>query len=74
MGLAGLKPLLHALEEKPGLASLRESAHHICSSMSGMGMKKLLSPIIAAMDSVEPAVLVPPAAEIVLAAIHKLGG
>jgi HEAT repeat protein len=74
LGLEGLKPVLQALEDNPGIASLRESAHHICNSLSGMGMKRLLTPVIDALNSVEPAVSVPTAAEAALLKIHKLGG
>ncbi|MCL4562780.1 MAG: HEAT repeat domain-containing protein [Chloroflexi bacterium] len=72
MGFAGLEPLLLALVHQSDIASLREGALHILHVHSRLGMGTLLSPIISALEGMEPAVTVPPAAQRILKDIQAL--
>lgn len=71
MGIAGLVPLLEALADECDIASVRESARHVIHVMSEMGLKNILLPVKEALDSIEPAVTVPPAARLVLEALRQ---
>jgi len=70
MGRDGLAPLLKALEQRPDSIRLRKSAHHILRSLRKLDLGDLVSPVLAVLEDIEPAVEVPWAAE---AALAKLG-
>jgi len=66
LGRDGLLPLLQALAERPNSVWLREGAHHVLSSLSKKRMKTLLKPMLSALASVDPEILVPEAARALL--------
>jgi HEAT repeat protein len=63
-GKRGLVPLLQALENHSDSAWLREGAHHVIRTLVGReDLHDLLSPVLIALDDVEPVIEVPPAAQ-----------
>jgi len=58
----GLKALLPALVDRAGSMALRDAAHHVLSILSNRGWQSVASPIVAALESAQPAHAVPPAA------------
>ena len=71
MGREGLAPLLEALKQRPDSVRLRRSAHHILRSLRRIGLEGLVSPVLTALDDIEPTVEVPWAAETALAKLGK---
>jgi HEAT repeat protein len=66
----GLPPLLQVLVERSGSQWLREGAHHVLHVLAGKkGLGDLVSPVLAALESIEPVLEVPLAAR---AALGKL--
>jgi HEAT repeat protein len=55
MNIKGLKPLLQALEHRGDSALLREGAHHVFHDLAKGGLRKFLSPVLAALEALEPA-------------------
>jgi HEAT repeat protein len=70
----GLAPLLQALEKRPDSGWLRQGAHHVLHDLAGKGLSDLVSPVLAAMEDVEPTVEVPWAALNALDALKKAAG
>jgi len=71
MGRAALPALLQALERHADSPWLRESAHHVLRLLSEEGLHSLVSPVLAALDDIEPALQVPIAAQQVLAELER---
>lgn len=71
LGRDGLVPLLQTLVEKSDSVWLREGAHHVLRALTrgNPNLKEVLSPIVAALEDIEPAIAVP---EVALNAIHAL--
>jgi HEAT repeat protein len=59
---AGLAPLFQALAEHPDSVWIREGAHHVCRMMVDHDLHDLVAPVLAALDSGEPALEAPRAA------------
>jgi hypothetical protein len=62
----GLVPLLEALVDHSDSAWLREGAHHVLRTLAEEGLRAEVSPVVAALEDIEPVVECPGAAEIVL--------
>ena len=62
MNINGLRPLLQALEHRGDSALLREGAHHVFHDLAKGGLRKFLSPVLAALEALEPGEEVPWAA------------
>ena len=69
MGCEGLRPLLQALAHHSDSKWLREGAHHVLRTMSKES--ELVSPVLQALEDIEPVVQVPPAAERALFALNR---
>lgn len=68
---AGLVPLLQALLEHSNSVWLREGAHHVLRGLARQNnLYALLTPVIDALDDLEPALEVPIAAEQALKALE----
>lgn len=59
MRRASLKPLLHALTERPDSVWLREGACHVLHSLGKMGLADGMEPVLKALKGIEPAATVP---------------
>jgi len=68
-GRQGLIPLLRALINRSESVKLREGAHHALRSLSIGGLREIVTPVIAALEGVEPALTVPQAAHTALEAL-----
>jgi HEAT repeat protein len=62
----GLVSLLEALVSRSDSAWLREGAHHVLHTLAEEGLRADVSPVLAALEDVEPAVECPGAAKTVL--------
>jgi HEAT repeat protein len=71
LGREGLVPLLRALEKRSDSGWLRQGAHHVLHDLAGKGLSDLVSPVLAAMEDVEPTVEVPWAALNALEALEE---
>ncbi len=71
MGREGLAPLMEALMACSGSTWLREGAHHILHDLAARGLREWAAPVLAALEDVEPAVAVPPAAQAALCALME---
>ena len=71
MGREGLIPLLRVLVHNSDSQWLREGAHHVLREQVGIGPSQLITPVLSALEDIEPAIQVPPAAQ---AALDKLIG
>jgi len=67
MGIKGLKPLLEALRDRGDSGLLLEGAHHVFHDLTKGGLKKSLTPVLAALEAIEPGREVP------WAATHEAG-
>jgi len=54
MNINALKPLFQALEHRGDSALLREGAHHVFHDLAKGGLRKFLSPVLAALEALEP--------------------
>ncbi len=63
LGHRAVVPLLRALLGKADSAYFRLAAHHVLRALEGRGMDPYIQPVLKALDSVEPSITVPPAAE-----------
>ena len=63
MGEAGLPPLLRALVKRSGSVILLRSAHRVIFDLVGRDRLAMLKPLLDALESIEPAVTVPLAAQ-----------
>ncbi len=66
MRRACLKPLLHALTERPDSVWLRAGARHVLHGLGKIGAADGTAPVLAALDGIEPSATVPSAARRVL--------
>ncbi len=71
MGRGGLVPLLNALIQRSDSAWLREGAHHVLRTLAGRGLYTYVAPVLTALEDMEPAVQVPPAARAALDALAR---
>jgi HEAT repeat protein len=71
IGHEALVPLLQALVEHSDSLWLREGVHHVLHNMEGGHLNKILNPVLVALESFEPSVEAPMAAEIALKALVK---
>ena len=69
----GLVPLLQVLVQDSDSQLLREGAHHIFHDLMDKGVDGL-APIMTALEGIEPAVQVPPAAQALLDALIEPAG
>ncbi len=73
LGRDGLRPLLIALMQNSGTVLLRSAAHRIVFDLAGREeLYVLLKPVLDALESAEPAVSVPGAAQSALQALDKM--
>jgi hypothetical protein len=72
-GREGLAALLQALVHHSDVVWLREGAHHVIHNLAerDKNLHDLLRPVLAAIDDIEPAIEVPPAAQAALDALAK---
>jgi hypothetical protein len=71
-GQDALNPLLQALLRRPPSRWLLEGAHHVLNALDRQGSpQEAVRPVLAALEEVDPALTVPPAAE---SALLALGG
>jgi len=54
MNIRGLEPLLEALELRGDSIWLQEGAHHVFHDLAKGGLRKSLSPVLAALEALEP--------------------
>jgi len=71
LGRNGLVPLLEALIQRSGSAWLREGAHHVLRILAGRGLYAQVAPVLTALEDIQPAVQVPPAARAALDALSR---
>jgi HEAT repeat protein len=62
LNIIALKPLLLALEKRGDSFLLQEGAHHVFHDLAKGGLRKLLAPVLAALEALEPGEAVPWAA------------
>jgi HEAT repeat protein len=67
----GVVPLLNALIQRSDSAWLREGAHHVLRILAGRGLNAQVAPVLTALEDIEPAVEVPPAAWAALDALSR---
>ncbi len=72
MGRNGLVPLLNALRQRSDSTWLREGAHHVLRTLAGRGLYVYVAPVLTALEDIEPAVEVPPAARAALDALSQM--
>ncbi len=64
LGQDGLHPLLEDLVQRPPSARLLEGAHHVLKALDGADrLPAAVQPVLAALEGLEPALTVPPAAQ-----------
>lgn len=73
LGDKALVPLLEALEHRSNSAWFREGAHRVLFKLARGDLAGALLPVLVAMEDVEPAVEVPPAAYAALVALRRQG-
>ncbi len=71
LGDKALVPLLEALEHRSDSAWFREGAHRVLFKLARGDLAQALLPVVVAMEDVEPAVEVPPAAYTALVAMRR---
>jgi len=72
IGRKSLVPLLRALIDNPDSVEIREGAHHVLHDMSGGTIKKILRPVLNALESMEAPLEAPLAAKSALDALDNL--
>jgi HEAT repeat protein len=70
-GREGLAPLMKALIEESDSVVLREGAHHVLFDLSHGNLRKMVLPVLQALDDVETSVEVPLKARALLDALGK---
>jgi HEAT repeat protein len=71
LGRYSIPPLMTALEVRSNSVWLREGAHHVLRGLSGTPLRRLVCPVIAALEGPEPVVEVPLVALVTLDRIGK---
>jgi uncharacterized protein (DUF302 family) len=59
MKAGGLEPLLHALMAEADLPRIQEGAHHVIRELIKGELKEYLTPVLSALEGVEPTIQVP---------------
>jgi len=54
MNIKGLKPLLEALEQRADSIWLLEGAHHVFHDLAKGGLRKVLTPMLVALEALDP--------------------
>jgi HEAT repeat protein len=72
MNINGVIPLLRALKERGDSTLLREGAHHVFHDLSKGALKKILAPVLAVLEGIEPGEEVPLAALKAMETLEKL--
>ncbi len=67
----GLTPLLEALIARSSSCWLREGAHHVLHTLVRGELEDVVSPVLAALEDVEPALVTPNAAHRALEALQQ---
>ncbi len=71
LGRPGLVPLLEAVVRRSASVWLREGAHHVLHGLAGGELEEIVSPVLAALEGAEPALVAP---EVARRALEALGG
>lgn len=72
MGVPALEPLLQALLERSDSVLLRQGAHRVLYGLAGRsGLQPILTPVIRALDAMDPSVVVPIEAYKALGALRE---
>ena len=66
IGHRSVEPLLEALVARGDRQWLREGAHHVLKALSKRGSHEAIAPVLAALEGMEPELVVPPAAKAAL--------
>ena len=72
IGRKSLVPLLRALINNPDSVEIREGTHHVLHDMSGGTTKKILRPVLNALESMEAPLEAPLAAKSALEALDNV--
>jgi len=73
IGRKALEPLLEALADHGAAIWLREGAHHVLKAAARRGLAESVGPMLAALEGVEPELVVPPVAKATLKTLRGLG-
>jgi len=71
IGYKAIVPLLEALVKHSDLYWLREGIHHVLHDINRGKVRKVLQPVLSALEGPEPSLEVPPAAQAALDALTK---
>lgn len=71
IGRKSLIPLLEAMIERGHSIWLQERAHHILKSLARHGLPEPVGPVLAALEGIEPELVVPPKAKAALEALRS---
>jgi hypothetical protein len=71
IGHRSVEPLLEALVARGDRQWLQEGAHHILRALSKRGTYEAIAPVLAALEGMEPELVVPPAAKAALNAMRS---
>jgi len=74
LGPDGVIPLLHALIESADSLWLRQGAHHVFHDLSSLDLREILQPLLAALEDIEPSLVVPFAAKKALDVLTQAEG
>jgi HEAT repeat protein len=73
IGHRSIEPLLEALVTRGDRQWLREGAHHVLKALSKRSSHETLAPVLAALEGMEPELVVPPAAKAALKSMRAWG-
>lgn len=73
IGRRAIEPLLEALVSRGDRQWLREGAHHVLKASAKRGSYEAITPVLAALEGLEPELVVPPAAKAALKSMHSSG-
>lgn len=73
LGRPGAIAVLRTLTHRADSVWLREGAHHVLNSVTNPALQRVVAPVVAALDGIEPALEAPVAAHEALAALRKAG-
>jgi HEAT repeat protein len=71
MGRGGLLPLLEALVHRSNSGRLRAGAHHVLRELVEKDPQGIITPVLRALEDIEPVIEVPPAAQAALDALTR---
>lgn len=72
IGRKALEPLFAALADHGDAVWLREGAHHVLKVAARRGLAETVGPVLAALEDVEPELVMPPAAKAALKSLRAL--